>query len=91
MQYEDWLKDFTKDKKLVAQFDQSVIDAVHDVCRYMDDGEKLWETGVTYTGRLVLREGTLGTDDVTINWNRWSTLHDVVLSKPKSCAGSDDL
>lgn len=77
MQYHDWLKDFTKDKKLVAEFDQSVVDAVHDVCRYLDNSGALWETAITYTGRLVMRDGSLDKDGVSILWNRWTTLHDV--------------
>ena len=35
MEYQEWLKEFTKDKKLIAEFEQSV-DAVHGVARYLD-------------------------------------------------------
>lgn len=80
MTYQEWLKDFTRDKKLVGLFDQSIVDAVHDVHRYVDNHGDLWETAVTYTGHVVVRAGILQADAATVDWNSWQILPDIQLS-----------
>ena len=80
----EWLEEFQRGKKLVAKFDQSSADAVHDICRYIDESGALWETAVTYTGRLVVRDGHLAKNGVTIEWNGWKTMHDVHVPKEKT-------
>ncbi len=77
MKFTDWLRDFRRNKKYVGSIPQSSKDAVHTIDRYIDAEEQFWETGVTYTGRLVLRKGLLMADGITIDWEEWQTLHDI--------------
>jgi len=79
--YDEWLKEFEKGKRFLGQVDLTATDALHSVRRYMCDEEMIWETGITYTGRVVIREGAIGSDGVAIQWSPWKTQHDIVVPK----------
>lgn len=79
MEYEQWLPEFTKDKKEVESFDLSNQHAVHSIRRFLDARNCLWEIALTYTGRLVTRRGCIESDGVTVDWEPWVTRHDVEL------------
>jgi hypothetical protein len=81
--YEDWLKEFEKDKEFLGQSDQIATEALHTVRRYLCGDKKVCETGITYTGRVVVRFGVIGADGVTIHWMPWETKHEIKVSKPK--------
>lgn len=83
MKYEDWLVDFLKDKKEVPSPAPSDKFAVHSVHRFIDDKHQLWEIARTYTGRLVVRSGTIGSDGIAAKWDDWITRHDVELPKAR--------
>ncbi len=83
MNYDEWLKEFEKDKKFVGQSDQTAVEALHTVRRYICKDEKICEAGITYTGRVVLRYGVVASDGVTIHWLPWETKHDVIVPKQK--------
>jgi hypothetical protein len=81
MTFDDWLKDFTRDKREVGSADLSATHAIHTVRRFIDRESKMWEIAFTYTGRLVVRYGIIeGPDGVTITWSAWVTRHDVDIS-----------
>ncbi|MEZ0391042.1 MAG: hypothetical protein ACAH59_02425 [Pseudobdellovibrionaceae bacterium] len=81
MLYEVWLKEFTKDKTLIAILDQSLIDATHDVHRYIDSENVFWETAITYGERVVVRQGKVSSDGVTIDWSGWETLQEIQIQR----------
>lgn len=80
MTYDEWLAAFSAAKELVAEFPQSDGYAVHTVRRYIKD-RQIWDTAITYTGRLVVRSGVISEDGVTVAWEAWQTLHDVKVEK----------
>ena len=79
MNYSDWLLEFEKDKTFLTTIGQSSIDAVFDIRRYMDSSKMIWEIGITYTDRLVVRQGSIAEDEITILWAPWRTHHDIEL------------
>lgn len=80
MDFEQWLADFSKDKKEVGTVHVST-DAVHSVRRYLDKNNQLFEIGLTYTNVLVTRLGVIAEDGVTVGWSAWKTLHQVEMPK----------
>lgn len=80
MTYAEWQATFSEDKELVAEFSQLDGYAVHSVRRYIRDKE-VWDTALTYTGRLVVRSGLIADDGITVAWKEWQTLHDVTVEK----------
>jgi predicted LPLAT superfamily acyltransferase len=81
MEYKFWLTEFSADKTHVATFERLPYQALHSISRYLDQQQHVWETGITYTDRLVVRSGKIDADGVTIQWSEWKTLHDVVIPK----------
>ncbi len=75
--YEDWLREFISGKTEVPSSGSSDNFSVHSIRRFVEGRSKVWETAFTFTGRLVVRSGEIGTDGVTIEWGQWTTLHDV--------------
>ncbi len=76
--YQDWLKDFLSGKEEVTTFPDSGSYAVHTIHRYIDKKTNcLWETALTYTGRLVVRSGKIDHDGIKVSWSEWETKHDV--------------
>lgn len=81
--YDEWLAEFTKDKKEIGTFDQSTTHAVHTVRRYLDGDNHIWEIAFTYTGRLVVRSGPIEPDGVSVKWGNWVTRHDVQIPRQR--------
>ena len=58
MQYSDWLRDFAKDKTIVPSPPTACDSyAFHTITRYVDGKGLVWETGITYTERVIVRSG----------------------------------
>jgi len=89
MKYKDWLADFIISKKEVATFDLNDKFAIHSIIRYATSDQRpaternLWETAITYTGRLVTRQGSIQDDGLTVKWEDWITQHDVEIPKTR--------
>lgn len=79
MKYEEWIREFIKGKKELPAPEASDKFAVHTTRRYVDYSGDLWETAITYTGRLVVRWGRIALDGVSVAWGEWITQHDVVV------------
>ena len=79
--YREWLCSFAKDKDHVGSGDLSSSYAIHSVQRYVDRQFHVWEIGLTYTDRLVVRSGPVGPDGVSIEWGGWKTQHHVQVPK----------
>ncbi len=77
MQYKYWVRTFAKDKKLIATFDLCHIDSIHTIKRYIDLDNRLWESAITFTNKIVFRWGLPAEDGASIYWNAWETLHEV--------------
>jgi len=77
--YSDWLREFTFGKREVPASPSNDQYGVRDLRRYVNKQGEVWETAVTYTGRLVLRSGTIGKDGISIEWQSWITEHDIEL------------
>lgn len=76
MQYKYWLRLFNKDKKLISTYDICHVESVHSIRRYVDKDNRIWETAITYTNKIVVRRG-LPEEAGTIRWFEWETLHEV--------------
>lgn len=83
---QDWLYDFLRDKTEVPPPPHSDKLAVHSLRRFLEGSDKVWETAITYTGRLVVRSGCIADDRVEITWNQWQTEHDVHIPTEQSDA-----
>ncbi len=62
--------------------------AVHSIERYIDNSNCVWETAITYTGRLVIHSGMIQEDGITFKLSEWKTLHEVkipLFGLAKSC------
>lgn len=81
IRFDEWLKEFARDKRLVATFQQSDTFAVYDIRRYGNLERSLWEIAYTYTDRLVMRSGKIRDDGVNVDWSEWQTLHEVEVPK----------
>ena len=82
IKYSDWLAEFKMGKTEVATIERpDPTYAVHSMKRYLEGGHHLWETAITYTGRLVVRSGMIGPDGVTVTWGDWTTEHEVEFPK----------
>lgn len=78
--YPAWLKEFLKGKEEVPGNFESGAFALHSTRRYIDKkSNTVWETAITFTGRLVVREGKLGRDETQVKWGQWDTLHNVTV------------
>ena len=89
--YSDWLSKFVIGKREVPSPETNDTHAVHSVRRYVDASDGIWEIARTYTGRLVVRTGKIGTDGITVIWESWITEHDVEFHalKPLSITGAE--
>lgn len=83
LKYDEWLADFVKDKKEVATSGDLSSFALHDVRRYIDGKNHIWEIAFTFTGRLVIRSGVIAADGINIEWENWATRHDIEISKQR--------
>lgn len=81
--YEDWLKEFQVGKTEVPSSGSSDNLSVHSIRRFLDEKNTVWKIAFTFTGRLVVRSGEIGTDGVTIEWGQWTTLHDIEVPRDK--------
>lgn len=77
MQYKYWARLFAKDKKLISTFELCHVDSIHTIKRYVDLDNRLWETAITYTNKIVVRRGLTDGDTGSIKWTAWETLHEV--------------
>lgn len=75
--YSSWLEEFTKGKREVPSSPTSDQFGIRSLRRYVDAQDHIWETAITYTGRLVLRHGRLDADGISIEWEPWVTEHDI--------------
>lgn len=75
--YNDWLAELIQGKKEVPALETGEKYAIHSVRRYIDTRGNVWETAITYTGRLVVRTGKIGPDGINVTWEDWSTQHDI--------------
>jgi hypothetical protein len=82
--YDDWLKDFLSGKTEVPALELSDKFAVHSIRRFLEGKDQIWETAITYTGRLVVRTGRIGSDGISVEWEAWLTQHDVEMPKAGS-------
>ena len=83
MRFESWLTEFLKDKREVPLPDQASTYAIHTIRRFIDKKNCVWEIAFTYTGRLVIRSGSIGADALTIKWGEWETDHEVELTETR--------
>ena len=79
--YDDWLEEFISGKSEIPSLELSNDFSVHSIRRFLEGKTKVWEVAITYTGRVVVRFGEISSDGVTIEWNPWTTLHDVEVPK----------
>lgn len=77
MLFKDWLKEFLNDKKEISVTTPLDNPSLYEVHRFVDTKGKFWEYARTYTGRILVRTGSIESDGVTIVWQEWKTLHDV--------------
>ncbi len=80
--YDEWLKEFLSGKTEVPSIGSSDKFAFHSVRRFLE-GNRIWETAITYTGRLVIRSGQIGADGISVEWTEWTTRHDVEMPKDR--------
>ncbi len=84
LKYDDWLKDFLSGKTEVPALELSDKFAVHSIRRFLEGKDRIWETAITYTGRLVVRSGRICSDGISVEWEDWLTKHDVETPKAGS-------
>lgn len=81
--YQDWLKDFLAGKTEVPAPQTSDQLAIHSIRRFLESSNQVWEFGLTYTGRLVVRSGQIGADGISVQWTGWITQHDIEMPKTR--------
>ncbi len=81
--YSEWVAQFSRDKKEVPAPSERDKYAVHSVKRFIDTCGYLWETAITYTGRIVVRTGKVMANGTSVNWGDWKTEHDVEIDLEK--------
>lgn len=79
MRYDDWKREFLRDKVKVNIPYSEDDTLVRSIERFQDGNQVFWETGITYTKRVVLRRAILASDGITLSWTAWETLHHIVL------------
>lgn len=80
VKFEEWLNGFLKDKKEInAESSPDIV--AHDLRRFIDENSRIWEIAITYTDRLVVRQGAFEPDGVTVKWSHWNTMHEVKITK----------
>lgn len=75
--FQDWLENFISDKREVPSPSSSNQFAIHSMRRFVGATDSVWEIAFTYTDRLVVRQGTIKADGVSVNWKPWATEHSV--------------
>lgn len=77
--FQDWFEEFLVGKKEIPTTADAALVPVHSTRRFIDEHDVVWEIGITYTGRLVVRRGRLNQEAPSIEWEEWVTQHQVLI------------
>lgn len=75
--YLTWLSEFTKGKAKLSNAKDPNPPGVHSVLNFVDEKRTPWQVAQTYTGRVVVRSGTVESEGTKVKWSEWETLHNV--------------